>query len=188
LPVLELEPLPMFGQFLVEPLPEPELAPEPVELDEPELVLLDPLDPVLEVLALDPVVPVVDVVAVVAASATSAPPATSPVVSAPIANTLRSRIFMVVAFRSCVAPTRSGWHAHRAPWICGQAQGGRSAMVGFTDDWVTIHSWRRAPQPAWGADSVGAARAHRMARVISHLGSGVGHRAGVVQCLSARQQ
>jgi hypothetical protein len=100
---LEPEPLPMFGQFLVEPLPELEFEPEPV--------LLDPLDPVLEVLELDgvvveelvvapepdPVVPVVDVVEVVAASATSAPPARSPVVSAPMANTLRGRIFMIVA-------------------------------------------------------------------------------------------
>jgi hypothetical protein len=100
----------MFGQFLVEPLPELEF--------EPEAVLLDPLDPVLEVLELDgvvveelvvapePVVPVVDVVEVVAASATSAPPARSPVVSAPMANTLRSRIFMIVAlsFVCCADP------------------------------------------------------------------------------------
>ncbi len=143
--VEEPEPLPMFGQFWVEPLPELELEPELVP--EPELVLLDPLDPVLEVpelddgvvveefvLALEPVAFVVDGVDVVAASATSAPPASSPVVSAPMANTLRSRIFMVMAFRSCVAPTRSGRYAHRAPRICGRAQGSRSAMVGFADD------------------------------------------------------
>jgi hypothetical protein len=102
----------MFGQFLVEP--------EPEELDEldPELALFDPLDPVLEVPEVDdgvvveelvvalepePVVPVVDGVA---ASATSAPPATRPVVSAPMANTLRNRSFMVVAlsFVCCARP------------------------------------------------------------------------------------
>jgi hypothetical protein len=100
----------MFGQLWVEPLPE--LEPEPV-LVEP--VLLDPVLEVLElddglvveelVLALEPVVPVLDV-AVVAASATSAPPASSPVVSAPMANTLRSRSFMVVAlsFVCCANP------------------------------------------------------------------------------------
>ncbi len=122
----EPEPLPMFGQFLVEPLPVLELEPEPDELEPepvPEPVLLDPLDPVLEVLELDdgvvveelvlapeaepePVVPVVDEVEVVAASATSAPPASSPVVSAPMANTLRSRSFMIVAlsFVCCADP------------------------------------------------------------------------------------
>jgi hypothetical protein len=114
----EPEPLPMFGQFLVEPLPELELEPEPepvLEEPEPEPVLLDPVFDVLElddgvvveelVLALEPVVPVLDV-AVVAASATSAPPASSPVVSAPMANTLRSRSFMVVAlsFVCCTHP------------------------------------------------------------------------------------
>ena len=83
---------------------------EPDELDEPELVLLEPVPELSEpdddgavveelVLVLEPVVPVLELV--VAASATSAPPATRPVVSAPIANTFRSRIFMgvVVSFR-----------------------------------------------------------------------------------------
>jgi hypothetical protein len=90
----------MLGQFFVEPEPEL-LEPEPDELLDPELVLLDPvleLDGVVvvEVLVpvLEPVVPVLDEL-VVAASATSAPPVTRPVVSAPIANTFRSRIFMV---------------------------------------------------------------------------------------------
>jgi hypothetical protein len=111
-PELEFEPLPMFGQLWVEPLPE--LEPEA----EPELGVLEELDPVLEVLELDdgvvveellfvlePVVPVLDV-AVVAASAASAPPASSPVVSAPMANTLRSRSFIVVAlsFVCCAHP------------------------------------------------------------------------------------
>ena len=91
----------MFGQLWVEPV----LELEPEELEEPELVLLDPVFEVLElddgvvveelVLALDPVAPVVD--EVVAALATSAPPVTRPAVSAPIARTLRNRSFMVVA-------------------------------------------------------------------------------------------
>jgi hypothetical protein len=97
----------MLGQFFVEPELEL-LEPEPEELDDPELALLDPelelpeLDGVVVVeelvLELEPVVPVLDE-PVVAASATSAPPVTRPVVSAPIANTFRSRIFMVVSFR-----------------------------------------------------------------------------------------
>lgn len=100
----------MLGQLCVEP-DELLLELEPDELDEPdepELVLLEPelSEPdddgaVVEelVLVLEPVVPVLELV--VAASATSAPPATRPVVSAPIANTFRSRIFMgvVVSFR-----------------------------------------------------------------------------------------
>lgn len=106
----------MFGQLWVEPEPDPELLElEPDELEEPELVLPDPEFELLElddgvvveelVLALEPVVPVLDVL-VVAASATSAPPATRPVVSAPIANTCRSRTFMVVAlsFVCCAVP------------------------------------------------------------------------------------
>jgi hypothetical protein len=120
----------MFGQFFVELEPEP----EPEEFDEPELVpelvlvLLDPLDPVLAVLELDdgvvvdelvlaaePVVPVVAAAEVVAALATSAPPVTSPVVSAPMANTLRSRIFMIVALSFGVLrpPVRAGMHTVR---------------------------------------------------------------------------
>jgi hypothetical protein len=99
----DFEPPPMFGQLWVEPeleLPDPELA--VLELDDG--VVVEEL-----VLAPEPVVPVVDVAEVVAASATSAPPATSPVVSAPMATTLRSRIFMVCCpFVSCVAPARSG--------------------------------------------------------------------------------
>jgi hypothetical protein len=75
----------MLGQFFVEP----EL--ELLELD--GVVVVEEL-----VLELEPVVPVLDE-PVVAASATSAPPVTRPVVSAPIANTFRSRIFMVVSFR-----------------------------------------------------------------------------------------
>lgn len=97
------------------------LEPEPDELDDPELVLLDPvlelfeLDGavVVEELApvLEPVVPVLDV----AALATSAPPVTRPVVSAPIANTFRSRIFMIAALSFGVMrrPVRGGSHTLR---------------------------------------------------------------------------
>lgn len=103
------EPLGMLGQLCVEP-DELLLELEPDELDEPELVLLEPVPELSEpdddgavveelVLVPEPVVPVLELV--VAASATSAPPATRPVVSAPIANAFRSRIFMgvVVSFR-----------------------------------------------------------------------------------------
>jgi hypothetical protein len=88
----------MLGQLCVEPEPEL-LEPEPDELDEPddpELALPELDDGVVVdelVLALEPVEPVLDEL-VVAALATSAPPVTRPVVSAPIANTFRKRIFM----------------------------------------------------------------------------------------------
>jgi hypothetical protein len=106
------EPLPMLGQLRVEPEPELELDPlEPEleldpELDEPLLVLPDPVFPVLDPedgvvveepepdeleVEFDPV-PVFPVLEVVAALATSAPPATRPVVSAPTASTLRGRM------------------------------------------------------------------------------------------------
>jgi hypothetical protein len=113
----------MLGQLWVEPELEP-LEPEPDELDEPELVLLDPLFVLLEldegvvveelVVELEPVVPVLDA-PVVAASATSAPPVTSPVVSAPIANTCRNRRFMVVvlSFVCCAAPFGVAKHTLR---------------------------------------------------------------------------
>jgi hypothetical protein len=109
----------MLGQLCVEPELEL-LEPEPDELDEPELVLLDPvleLDGVVVeelVLVLEPVVPVLDEL-VVAASATRAPPVTRPVVSAPIANTFRSRIFMVavLSLRVMCRPVRSGSHTMR---------------------------------------------------------------------------
>ena len=88
----------MLGQLWVEPEPDPVLEPEPEDvLGEPELALLDPEFPVL-VLADGVVVEGVPelpvVVDVVAALATSAPPVTSPVVSAPMASTLRRRICM----------------------------------------------------------------------------------------------
>ena len=118
-------PLGMLGQLCVEP--ELELLElEPDELDEPddpEPVLLEPV-PEVELddgvvveellLALEPVVPVLDVL-VVAASATSAPPVTRPAVSAPIANTFRSRIFMVAALSFCAMrrPVRNGTHTLR---------------------------------------------------------------------------
>ena len=104
----------MFGQFLVEP--ELELVPEPVELEDPELVVPEPELPVLElddgvvvdepdVAAFDvelvPELPELpEVVDVVAALATSAPPARRPELSAPMARMLRRRIFMAcVPFR-----------------------------------------------------------------------------------------
>jgi hypothetical protein len=111
-PVPDFDPLPMSGQFLVEPDPGPvEELEEPVPLF-PEPVLL----PVLELGAgavggdepeLLPELPVVDVVA---ALATSAPPATRPEVSAPTAKTLRRRICMVVCPFVCVdrRPVRTG--------------------------------------------------------------------------------
>jgi hypothetical protein len=83
------EPLPMFGQFLVEPELELELEPEL----EPELPLFE-LD---EGVVVEPdveLVPEFPVVEVVAALATSAPPARSPEVSAPTARTLRKRMCM----------------------------------------------------------------------------------------------
>ena len=131
------EPLPMLGQLWVEPEPELELdpldpelelEPEP-ELDEPLLVLPDPVFPVLDPddgvvveepeveseleVELEPV-PVLPVLDVVAALATSAPPAKRPVVSAPIASTLRRRICMgCCPFHSCVAPAPPGRHRTR---------------------------------------------------------------------------
>jgi hypothetical protein len=123
----------MLGQLWVEPDElllelEPD---EPDELDDPELELLEPVLELPElddgvvveelVLALDPVVPVFEVL-VVAASATSAPPATRPVVSAPIANTFRSRSFMVVvpSFRAMRLPVRSGEHTLRPGSVAGR--------------------------------------------------------------------
>ena len=125
------EPLPMLGQLRVEP----ELEPDPLdpelepELDEPLLVLPDPVFPVLDPddgvvveepeveseleVELEPV-PVLPVLDVVAALATSAPPAKRPVVSAPIASTLRRRICMgCCPFHSCVAPAPPGRYRTR---------------------------------------------------------------------------
>ncbi|HXN61652.1 MAG TPA: hypothetical protein VN886_14495 [Acidimicrobiales bacterium] len=79
-----VEPLPMFGQFFVEPVPGLVLEPE----DEPE----EPEEPEVPVLELEPVLPVPElevVVEVVAASATNAPPTTRPEVKAPMASALR---------------------------------------------------------------------------------------------------
>ncbi len=104
----EPEPLPMLGQFLVEP--EPELVPDP------ELPVLERVDGVVvDEFELVPELPVV--VDVVAAVAASAPPATRPDVSAPMATTLRSRICMPVCPFVCVErrPVRAGT-ADGAPW------------------------------------------------------------------------
>ena len=117
----------MLGQLRVEPELEL-LEPEPDELDDPELALPDPVFELFEldgvvvveefVLVLEPVAPVLDV----AASATSAPPVTRPVVSAPIANTFRSRIFMVAVlpFPSMRRPVRSGSHTLRPGPVTGR--------------------------------------------------------------------
>ena len=94
-PVLVPDPDPMFGHFLLEDEPfalvggdvlvDPaEFVEEPLPVDE---LVPDPLEPVALVeLVLE---------VVVAAFATSAPPATRPLVRAPIAIALRSRSFMV---------------------------------------------------------------------------------------------
>jgi hypothetical protein len=100
----------MLGQLRVEPEPD---ALEPDELDDPELV---PLEPVFELLELDDGVVVEELVLapepvleVVAALATSAPPVTSPAVNAPVASTVRNRIFIgCCPFVSFDAPPRSG--------------------------------------------------------------------------------
>ena len=110
----------MFGQFLLEEEPVELL--DGVVLVEPEefvdeLLPVDELvpDPLAAVEVVEPVLPVL-----VAALATNAPPATRPLVRAPIAIALRSRSFMVRSFPvdgfSCI-PTRG--HHHRAIWICG---------------------------------------------------------------------
>ncbi len=129
----EFEPLPMLGQFLVEPELEPELEleSEPVdEFEEPEPVLpaleldggvveeeldVDGFD--VELVPVFPEPPVV--VDGVAASATSAPPATRPDVNAPMASTLRKRICMGVPFLvSWRRPTRTGGHTVRSGSEC----------------------------------------------------------------------
>jgi hypothetical protein len=100
------EPVPMLGQFFVEPeLEEPEL--DDPELDDPELD--DPVLPELELLDEGVLVdePEPELVLgveleVVAALATNAPPATRPVVKAPMASTLRKRMCMdLMPFVSC---------------------------------------------------------------------------------------
>jgi GNAT superfamily N-acetyltransferase len=101
-PEPEPDPEPIFGQFLLD-VPED----EPFEPVEPEGVVpaepLEPVEPLVGVLlvVLDPVLdPVLLLVleVLVAALATSAPPVIRPVVSAPMATTLRRRrIFMTVA-------------------------------------------------------------------------------------------
>jgi hypothetical protein len=87
----------MFGQFLVD-------EDDPLELLG-VVVLVDPEEFVEELLPVDALVPdplaaveLVELVVgvLVAALATTAPPATRPLVRAPIASALRSRSFMVV--------------------------------------------------------------------------------------------
>jgi hypothetical protein len=124
-PELEPDPDPMFGQFLVE---------EDVPLEPLELlgvvVLVDPEEFVEELLPVDELVPdplaaveLVELVlgVLVAALATTAPPATRPLVRAPIASALRSRSLMVVGpslLMVFVLPHMREHH-HCAKWICG---------------------------------------------------------------------
>jgi len=127
----------MLGQLWVEPVPDPEVELEPEEVpDEPELLLelelpvLVLVDGVVDCelgVELVPELPVV--VEVVAALATSAPPVTSPVVSAPMASTLRKRIcmgglpFRLVWNADPFGPVRHTLHpgsvgGRRVTWAC----------------------------------------------------------------------
>jgi hypothetical protein len=99
----EPEFVPILGQSLVEPEEDDPVEPLGVELvdpDEPLVLRLDgavlelpepvPVDPVLVLVAVEP--------ELVAALAASAPPATSPLVNAPMASALRTRSFMMCPF------------------------------------------------------------------------------------------
>lgn len=109
-PVCAPEPLPMLGQFLVEPEPEFEPVPEPAlpVLELGDGVVVEELDVEEFDVELVPELPELPVVVdVVVALATSAPPATRPDVSAPMARTFRRRICMrVCPFVSCGTPAR----------------------------------------------------------------------------------
>jgi hypothetical protein len=98
--VPEPDPLPMSGQFLVEPDPELGLEPEvpPLELEE---------GVVAEVPDVELVPELPDALDVVAASAASAPPARRPDVNAPTARALRRRICMVCSALLCLWCARS---------------------------------------------------------------------------------
>ena len=121
-PELEPDPDPMFGQFLVD-------EDAPLELLG-AVVLVDPEEFVEELLPVDELVPdplaaveLVELVlgVLVAALATTAPPATRPLVRAPIASALRSRSLMVVGpslLMVFVLPHMREHH-HCAKWICG---------------------------------------------------------------------
>ena len=150
----ELGPWPMSGQFLVEPEPELEFEPEPVdELEEPEPVLPTPDldDGVVEGLAVEefdvelvPVFPELPVVVdVVAASATNAPPAIRPDVSAPVARTLRRRICMGVPLLSVGAGPFEPVLPGCAPDLSAAAEGHgwvRGVVRRMDDD---SQQWRR---------------------------------------------
>ena len=148
------EPDPMLGQFLVEPEPEPEL--ELPELDEPLLELLEP-----ELVPPDPEVPVLPVLEpvlddgvlveelevelvlgveldVVAALATNVPPATRPVVNAPMASTLRKRMCMDDCLSSLVKRLPFGRYGQPAIPICAREQSGLGEWVESPYDSVTI--------------------------------------------------
>jgi len=150
-PAPEWDPLPMLGQFWLDPEPElpepepvlalpelpvlPELELESVLVpDEPEVVLVV-LDPEFPVDELVPPVELVELVPepdvepeVVAAPATNAPPATRPEASAPAASTFRNRMCIGVAFlcRCCARSLE------------------RTATACAPDLWATAHSHRCA--------------------------------------------
>ena len=144
----------MLGQFLVEPEPEPEL--ELPELDEPLLELLEPelvppdpevpvlpvLEPVLDdgVLVEEPELELVLGVEldVVAALATNVPPATRPVVNAPMASTLRKRMCMDDCLSSLVKRLPFGRYGQPAIPICAREQSGLGEWVESPYDSVTI--------------------------------------------------
>jgi hypothetical protein len=124
-PLSEPEPLPMFGQFLVEPEPEPD-----PEL-EPELLLFEPDEGVVVEEPDDELVPEFPEVVVVAALATSAPPATSPEVSAPTARTLRKRMCMA-GMPFCVFPAPSPCEPVRQTVRSGSVRDRRVTWAGAT--------------------------------------------------------
>jgi hypothetical protein len=98
-PPVDPDPDPMFGQFLVEPEDE-----DPVELVggaglvDPDELLVGALPDAVPVVPEPELVLVVVEPALVAALAASAPPATRPLVKAPMASALRKRSFMVCPF------------------------------------------------------------------------------------------
>ena len=134
----------MLGQFLVEPeleleLPELELELELEPLVLPVFELLDDGavadEPVLE---LEPELLLGVELDVVAALATNAPPATRPVVNAPMASTLRKRMCMDDCLSSLVKRLPFGRYGQPAIPICAREQSGLGEWVESPYDSVTI--------------------------------------------------
>jgi hypothetical protein len=159
-PPCEPEPLPMSGQFLVDP--DPELEPE-LELDpefDPELPLfeLDEGDVVEEEPDVELVPEFPEAVDVVAALATSAPPASRPEVSAPTARTLRKRMCMTdVPFVSVQRRPAVGRYSTRcAPDLSAAAERrGRVQRVMRRTDDDSQHCAERAHRPRHGCVQLG---------------------------------